>query len=127
MTNDAAIADTLRMMREHGSLKKYEHELIGWNERMDGIQGAVLSVKLKYLDGWNAARRKRISKNTESASGFTIPFRSTCRKRMPICGTRKVTFQSQRSSQQKSSHSPCMRSLQKSRLRKYVRQSRVSF
>src|SRR3989338_3776822 len=58
MTNDAAIADTLRMMREHGSRKKYEHELIGWNERMDGIQGAVLSVKLKYLDEWNAKRRK---------------------------------------------------------------------
>lgn len=58
LTNDDAIAETLRMMREHGSKKKYEHELIGWNERMDGIQGAVLSVKLKHLNEWNTKRRK---------------------------------------------------------------------
>ncbi|MEK7152823.1 MAG: DegT/DnrJ/EryC1/StrS family aminotransferase, partial [Patescibacteria group bacterium] len=57
LTDDAEIAKTLRMLREHGSPKKYQHDLVGWNERMDGIQGAVLGVKLKYLDGWNAKRR----------------------------------------------------------------------
>jgi dTDP-4-amino-4,6-dideoxygalactose transaminase len=56
-TNDAAIAQKIRMLREHGSPKKYHHDMIGWNERMDGIQGAVLGVKLKHLDTWNAARR----------------------------------------------------------------------
>ena len=57
-TNDAEIAKKIRMLRDHGMAKKYHHDAIGWNERMDGIQGAVLSVKLKYLDEWNAARRK---------------------------------------------------------------------
>ena len=56
-TGDPAIAGRLRMLRDHGSPKKYEHARIGWNERMDGLQGAVLGVKLKYLDGWNARRR----------------------------------------------------------------------
>jgi dTDP-4-amino-4,6-dideoxygalactose transaminase len=58
LTNDPHIAESIRMLRDHGSKKKYEHEIIGWNERMDGIQGAVLSVKLKHLDAWNALRRK---------------------------------------------------------------------
>lgn len=57
-TNNAAIAEKLRMLREHGSPKKYRHDIVGWNERMDGLQGAVLGVKLKHLDSWNAARRK---------------------------------------------------------------------
>jgi len=46
------------MFRDHGQRKKYKHCLIGWNARMDGFQGAVLSVKLKYLDEWNAAQRR---------------------------------------------------------------------
>lgn len=58
VTNDPAIASTLRMLREHGSPRRYHHEMIGWNERMDGIQGAVLGVKLRYLDAWNAKRRE---------------------------------------------------------------------
>lgn len=56
-TNDAEVANTIRMLREHGSPKKYHHNLVGWNERMDGIQGAVLGVKLKHLDKWNNLRR----------------------------------------------------------------------
>lgn len=57
ITNDPAINTTLRMLREHGSPKKYLHDVVGWNERMDGIQGAVLGVKLPHLDSWNAKRR----------------------------------------------------------------------
>lgn len=56
-TNDAGIAAKLRVLREHGSPRKYHHDLVGWNERMDGIQGAVLGVKLPHLDTWNNARR----------------------------------------------------------------------
>jgi dTDP-4-amino-4,6-dideoxygalactose transaminase len=56
-TDNADIATKLRVLREHGSPKKYHHDMVGWNERMDGIQGAVLGVKLKHLDTWNAARR----------------------------------------------------------------------
>ena len=58
VTNNAELADKIRMLRDHGQSKKYHHTMIGWNSRMDGVQGAVLSVKLKYLQDWNEARRK---------------------------------------------------------------------
>jgi dTDP-4-amino-4,6-dideoxygalactose transaminase len=45
------------MLRDHWQSRKYIHEAIGWNARMDGIHGAVLSVKLRYLEEWNSARR----------------------------------------------------------------------
>jgi dTDP-4-amino-4,6-dideoxygalactose transaminase len=58
VTNDAALKDYVAMMRDHGQRKKYYHELVGWNGRMDGIQGAVLRVKLKHLERGNEARRQ---------------------------------------------------------------------
>ena len=58
VTNNAGLADKMRIFRDHGSSKKYYHQVVGWNARMDGFQGAVLSVKLKYLPQWNEARRK---------------------------------------------------------------------
>ncbi len=48
---------TIRMLRDWGAEKKYQHVLKGYNYRMEGIQGAVLRVKLKYLEGWTEARR----------------------------------------------------------------------
>lgn len=60
-TNKAEYAEKIKLLRNQGSVVKYYHEAIGYNERMDGIQGAVLSVKLKYLDSWNT-RRKAIAK-----------------------------------------------------------------
>jgi dTDP-4-amino-4,6-dideoxygalactose transaminase len=47
-----------RLLRDHGSSRKYHHELVGYNYRLEGIQGAVLGVKLRHLDDWNAARRE---------------------------------------------------------------------
>lgn len=58
VTNNAELAEKMRMFRDHGQKKKYKHCIIGWNARMDGFQGAILSVKLKYLNKWNEARRK---------------------------------------------------------------------
>jgi dTDP-4-amino-4,6-dideoxygalactose transaminase len=58
VTSDRQLADRIRMLRDHGQSRKYYHEMVGTNGRMDGIQGAVLSVKLKYLEQWNEARRK---------------------------------------------------------------------
>ena len=57
-TNNLELATKMRMFRDHGQTQKYYHGIIGWNARMDGIQGAVLSVKLKHLESWNEARRK---------------------------------------------------------------------
>lgn len=57
VTNNPSLAERIRVLRDHGQEKKYDHSQIGWNGRMDGIQGAVLRVKLKYLAKGNAARQ----------------------------------------------------------------------
>ncbi len=57
LTDDDALASKARQLREHGSAEKYRHNMVGLNYRLEGIQGAVLDVKLRYLDGWNEARR----------------------------------------------------------------------
>ena len=57
-TNDTAIAERLRKLRDHGRSSKYLHDSVGYNHRMDGIQGAILSVKLERLAQWNETRRK---------------------------------------------------------------------
>lgn len=58
VTDNPQLVETIKMFRDHGQRKKYHHSIFGWNGRMDGFQGAVLSVKLKYLDHWNENRRK---------------------------------------------------------------------
>ena len=58
VTSNEELDGKIRMLRDHGQAKKYHHTLIGWNARMDGIQGAVLSVKLRHLPAWNEGRRR---------------------------------------------------------------------
>ncbi|MEN6490135.1 MAG: DegT/DnrJ/EryC1/StrS family aminotransferase [Smithella sp.] len=70
VTNDDALAAKIRMFRDHGQAKKYYHDIIGWNARLDGIQGAVLNVKLKYLSDWNDARRKHAQDYTAGLSSI---------------------------------------------------------
>ncbi len=69
VTNDPALRERLLMYRDHGQRKKYHHEVIGWNGRMDGLQGAVLGVKLKYLDQANAGRRRAAARYHELLAG----------------------------------------------------------
>ena len=57
VTNNGELKRKIQALRDHGQSKKYNHDVIGWNARMDGIQGAVLRVKLKYLARANARRR----------------------------------------------------------------------
>jgi dTDP-4-amino-4,6-dideoxygalactose transaminase len=57
VTNDAELQEKLRILRDHGQVRKYRHDMIGWNCRMDGIQAAVLGVKLRYLENGNSMRR----------------------------------------------------------------------
>ncbi|MGB2804358.1 MAG: DegT/DnrJ/EryC1/StrS family aminotransferase [Candidatus Zixiibacteriota bacterium] len=74
-TDDEGIAQKVRMLRDHGSPKKFYHEFIGNNCRLEGIQGAVLSVKLKHLDKWNDGRRKNadLYRKYLEGSGVGVP------------------------------------------------------
>jgi dTDP-4-amino-4,6-dideoxygalactose transaminase len=69
-TSDPALCRKIQVFRDHGQDKKYYHSVIGWNGRMDGIQGAVLSLKLKGLDRGNAARRAHARRYDEMLAGL---------------------------------------------------------
>ncbi|NQT22667.1 MAG: DegT/DnrJ/EryC1/StrS family aminotransferase, partial [Candidatus Omnitrophica bacterium] len=62
VTNDANIAETIRMLRNYGSKIKYFHEFRGFNSRLDTIQASILRVKLAKLDSWNKKRRNAASR-----------------------------------------------------------------
>ncbi len=75
-TSDPEIADHIRVLRNYGSRVKYVNEVRGFNSRLDPIQAAVLRVKLKHLDVWNARRQAIAHKYLETLrdSGLTLPF-----------------------------------------------------
>jgi dTDP-4-amino-4,6-dideoxygalactose transaminase len=82
VTSDPALARTLRMLRDWGAEKKYHHELKGYNYRMDGIQGAVLRVKLRHLERWTEARRAlaaRYDAHLDAAGVVRPQVRHDCR------------------------------------------------
>jgi len=75
VTKDRKIADRLEMLRNYGQKEKYKHLFRGYNRRLDTMQAAILRVKLKYLEKWNAARRwnaKLYQKHLEG-SGVVVP------------------------------------------------------
>ena len=57
-TNDAALAEKIRLISDHGRVGKYEHAIVGYGSRLDGLQAAILSVKLRHLRAWTDARRR---------------------------------------------------------------------
>src|SRR5216684_8521694 len=69
VTNDSDLAESLRLLRDHGSRKRYIHEELGVNARMDELQAAVLRVKMPYLDRWNAARQAHAHSYTRQLLG----------------------------------------------------------
>jgi dTDP-4-amino-4,6-dideoxygalactose transaminase len=74
-TNDEEIARLAVMIRNHGSVNKYENVISGYNSRLDTIQAAILLVKLKYLDRWNELRRQHAKRYREGLAplGYTFP------------------------------------------------------
>jgi dTDP-4-amino-4,6-dideoxygalactose transaminase len=71
-TNDAALAERLRMLRVHGAKKKYEYDILGMNSRLDALQAAILRVKLRHLEGWAAARRANAEKYRDLFREFRL-------------------------------------------------------
>lgn len=76
--NDSAIADKIKMLRDHGQAKKYYHDCEGYNGRLDAIQAGLLHVKLSHLAKWNAQRRERAAEYkrllTEADCGINPPY-----------------------------------------------------
>ncbi len=75
-TNDQAIAQTMRVIKEHGSAQRYYHDVVGINSRLDSIQAAILQVKLRYLEQWNQQRReiaRRYHHLLSPISGIQLP------------------------------------------------------
>lgn len=75
VTNNPALAERMRMLRTHGWKKKYFSEELGYNSRLDALQAAILQVKLRHLDSWNAKRHKLADMYNEklAALGITVP------------------------------------------------------
>ncbi len=72
VTNDPGVAEQVRRLRDHGSVRKYEHRIPGYNFRMEGLQAGFLSVKLKQLDAWNERRRQAAKRFDEMLSGSPL-------------------------------------------------------
>ncbi len=70
VTNNDAHAKTMRMLRDWGQERRYHHLVKGFNYRMDGIQGAILRVKLRHLDAWTAARRTHAARYSSMLSNL---------------------------------------------------------
>jgi dTDP-4-amino-4,6-dideoxygalactose transaminase len=76
-TNDSGVAEKIRMIRDHGQVRKYVHDVEGYNGRLDSIQAGLLSVKLPYLAEWNSQRRDRAAEYNRLLSrnqAVIVPF-----------------------------------------------------
>jgi dTDP-4-amino-4,6-dideoxygalactose transaminase len=73
VTSDAALAKRIRLLRNYGSEKKYDHQIAGCNSRLDELQAAILSVKLRRLDAWTTERRRIAARYLSGLSGVELP------------------------------------------------------
>jgi dTDP-4-amino-4,6-dideoxygalactose transaminase len=77
VTNSDELQNKMRILRDHGQVRKYYHSMVGWNGRMDGIQGAVLQIKLRYLEKGNRLRRSHAAyydAALREVDEITLPF-----------------------------------------------------
>jgi dTDP-4-amino-4,6-dideoxygalactose transaminase len=70
VTTNAKLDEKMRILRDHGQVRKYHHTVIGWNGRMDGIQAAVLRIKLRHLENGNELRRSHAAAYNLALNGI---------------------------------------------------------
>ncbi len=70
VTDNQELQEKIRILRDHGQVHKYHHAMVGWNARMDGIQAAVLGVKLRHLDKGNELRRSHAAQYDQALTGI---------------------------------------------------------
>jgi dTDP-4-amino-4,6-dideoxygalactose transaminase len=91
VSSDAAIAQRIRMLRDWGSPRRYEHTLKGFNYRMEALQGAILRVKMKHIDAWTERRRSRAAIYARALAGSPLQLpaeRPGCRHVFHVYGVR---------------------------------------
>jgi dTDP-4-amino-4,6-dideoxygalactose transaminase len=88
-TNSLEMAETLRMLRAHGAKKKYFHDRVGINSRLDSLQAAILRVKFRYLDSWSKARYQNAQRYRELFNHSRLVERNLIR--LPVESPRGVT------------------------------------
>ena len=78
--NDEALLAKVRRLRDHGRTSKYEHQEVGWGERLDALQAAILGAKLPHLEAWTEARRAHARRYSELLAGYDVvtPYEATC-------------------------------------------------
>jgi dTDP-3-amino-3,4,6-trideoxy-alpha-D-glucose transaminase len=72
VTSRPELADKVRLLRSHGERPRYRHRMVGTTARLDGLQAAILRVKLRHLDGWNAQRRRAAAELRRALSGLAL-------------------------------------------------------
>ena len=70
VTDNNELQEKIRVLRDHGQIRKYHHTMVGWNCRMDGIQAAVLSIKLRHLEKGNELRRSHAAQYDRALEGL---------------------------------------------------------
>jgi dTDP-4-amino-4,6-dideoxygalactose transaminase len=92
-TNDERSAGTIRMLRDHGQVKKYYHDLEGYNGRLDAIQAGILTVKLKQLPTWNTLRREAARRYHDLFNGKALSAERVALSAEPVtpCDERQAT------------------------------------
>lgn len=82
-TNNQDYAEHVKRLRNHGSPRRYFHEEVGWNSRLDAIQAAILRVKLPYVERWNALRRERAASYDHRFAEAGLAGKNQCPIRLP--------------------------------------------